>query len=109
MSKKPTIGSLRHRVEIHAPTNTVDEIGNQIETWAKVADAWASIEPISGREYWAAAQVQAETTHRVTMRADVAMHPSYEIVFGARRLAIEAVTDTEEKGVWLVLMCKEKR
>ncbi len=102
-------GKLRHFVEIHAFTVVEDDIGNQIETWAKVAEAWAAIEPLKGDERWAAAYAQATTTHRVTMRPPgVNVHPSNRLVFNGRVFEIEAVLDIEERGRELQLMCVEK-
>jgi SPP1 family predicted phage head-tail adaptor len=86
-----------------------DDIGNQTETWAKVAETWAAIEPLKGDERWAAAYAQATTTHRVTMRPPgVAVHPSNRLVFNGRIFEIEAVLDIEERGRELQLMCVEK-
>jgi SPP1 family predicted phage head-tail adaptor len=102
-------GKLRHHVEIHALTVVEDDIGNQTETWAKVAEAWAAIEPLKGDERWAAAYAQATTTHRVTMRPPgVAVHPSNRLVFNGRVFEIEVVLDIEERGRELQLMCVEK-
>jgi head-tail adaptor len=44
-------GKLRHFVEIHALTVVEDDIGNQTETWAKVAETWAAIEPLKGNNH----------------------------------------------------------
>ena len=102
-------GSLRHYVEIHALTIIEDDIGNQTEEWAKVAEVWAAVEPVSGKEYWAAAAAQAEATIKVTMRAPgVEVGPSNRIIFDGRTLEVESVINVEERNRELQLMCKEK-
>lgn len=102
-------GLLRHYVEIHALTIIEDDIGNQTEEWAKVAEAWAAIEPIQGNEKLTAAYMQAETTHKVTMRAPgVEVTPANRILFGSRTLEVESALNLEERNRELVLMCKEK-
>lgn len=102
-------GLLRHRVEIQALTVTEDEIGNQVEEWVKVAEAWAAIEPIQGNEKLTAAYMQAETTHKVTMRPPgIEITPAHRIIFGSRIFEIESVINVEERNRELVLMCVEK-
>ena len=47
--------------------------GQDNGAWQTVADVWARVEPMRGREYQAAAQLQAEMDTRITIRyrADV--------------------------------------
>jgi SPP1 family predicted phage head-tail adaptor len=102
-------GSLRHYVEIHALTIIEDDIGNQTEEWAKVAEAWASIEPLKGDEYFAAASTQAQVSHKVTLRPPgIEITPANRIIFGSRTLEIESVINVREQNRELQLMCKEK-
>lgn len=102
-------GSLRHYVEIHALTIIEDDIGNQTEEWAKVAEAWAAVEPLKGDEYLAAASTQAQVSHKVTMRPPgVEVTPANRIVFGSRTLEVESALNLEERNRELQLMCKEK-
>jgi len=101
-------GSLRHYVEIHALTIIEDDIGNQTEEWAKVAEVWAAVEPLQGDEKLAAAYIQAETTHKVTIRYLAGITPANRLLFDGRTLEIESVRNLEERSRELVLMCKEK-
>jgi head-tail adaptor len=48
------IGKLRHRITIEHVTENQDADGSVIETWSVFAAIQSSIEPISGREYFAA-------------------------------------------------------
>jgi len=102
------IGTLRHKVEIQALTVTEDAIGNQVEEWTKVADVWAAVEPLQGDEKLAAAYIQAETTHKVTIRYLAGITPANRLLFDGRTLEIESVRNLEERNRELVLMCKEK-
>ncbi len=102
------IGTLRHKVEIQALTVTEDAIGNQVEEWTKVADVWAAVEPLQGDEKLAAAYIQADTTHRVTIRYLAGITPADRLLFDGRILEIESVRNLEERNRELVLMCKEK-
>lgn len=101
-------GTLRHRVEIQALTVTEDDIGNQVYEWQTIATVWASVEPLKGREYWAAAQIQAETTVKVTIRYLAGITTAHRVEFGEKLYDIQSIIDPEERNRELILMCKEK-
>lgn len=102
-------GRYPHHVDIEVPVSTQNEIGEWVTTFRKVADSYASIEPLRGREYWAAAQVNAETTHEIKMRPpSVSLTTAHEIVFGTRRFEIEVVRNLAERNRELVILCKER-
>lgn len=62
------IGRLNQRVALQQPATTVDALGQRVETWATVADVWAQAQPLRGREFFAAGQVQSEASVRFRMR-----------------------------------------
>lgn len=117
-------GKYPHHVVIEGPTSKQNQIGEWITEFGKVGEAYASIEPLRGREYWAAAQMQSEVTHEVRMRPPgITVTSSHEIVFGVRRFGIESVRNvkeeryrrysetraqTGERGYELAILCKEK-
>jgi SPP1 family predicted phage head-tail adaptor len=102
-------GKYPHLVTIEAPESVQDVIGNWELTFAELCKAYASIEPLRGREYWAAAQMQSEITHEIKMRPPgVAITSACEIVFGTRRFEIEVVRNIGERNRELVILCKEK-
>ena len=100
-------GRLNKRVTLQSATLARDGHGQAIETWSNVATVWAAIEPIRGREYFAAQQVSAETTHRVTIRHRSGVSPQWRVVFGSRTFRIESVINPLEKNERLELMCVE--
>jgi SPP1 family predicted phage head-tail adaptor len=62
-------GTLRHRVTIQQPGQTQDPTtGEMITAWQDVATVWASVEPLSAREFIAARAGQSEISARVVMR-----------------------------------------
>lgn len=102
-------GRYPHKVEIHGPTVIDNEIGEPVVTYHKVSQAYASIEPLRGREYWAAAQSQASVTHEVKMRLpDVMPTPEHRIVFGTRCFDVKVVRNPGERNRELVILCEEK-
>ena len=78
------IGKLRHRIAIERFTETRDTDGSVIETWSTYATVQSSIEPISGREYFAAQSVQADITRRITIRYLSGVIPKMRVKFGSR-------------------------
>lgn len=59
---------LNHLIEFQELTVTRDQYGGEIESWETVATAYAKVEPLVGREFFAAAAVQAENTVKFTLR-----------------------------------------
>jgi SPP1 family predicted phage head-tail adaptor len=58
-------GHFDREVVIEQYTSTQDGYGDEIKAWAPLAAVWAAIEPLAGREYFAAKAVQSEHTVRV--------------------------------------------
>jgi SPP1 family predicted phage head-tail adaptor len=101
------IGKLRHSITLEQVAETQDPDGSVIETWSSFANAQASIEPISGREYFAAQTTQAEVTHRISLRYLTGVTPKMRVKYGSRIFDILLVINTRERSVELQLMCRE--
>jgi SPP1 family predicted phage head-tail adaptor len=101
------IGRLRHRIIIEQATETQDADGSVIETWSIYATAWASIEPLSGREYIAAQSTQADVTHRIRLRYLSGVTPKMHVNYSSRIFNILSVININEQNRELQLMCKE--
>jgi SPP1 family predicted phage head-tail adaptor len=61
-------GKLRQTIAIERATIEQDPYGQPIEGWETIGTFAASVEPINGREYFAAQAVQSEVTTRIRMR-----------------------------------------
>lgn len=74
-------------------------------------EVYAAVEPLEGRELWAAMQTQERITVRVTLRfradVDASMRFRYTTRYGTRYLAIKGITDKGEAHRWLVCSCEE--
>ena len=101
------IGTLRHRVKIQTYTAFRDSFGAEEPEWTDVATAWASVTPISGKEYFASAQLNAELTTKITMRYLCGITPKMRVVFDERIFEIVSVINYEERNVEINLLCKE--
>ena len=67
-------GELTERVTLQSRSVAKDAYGQDTITWTDVATVWARVRAVSGREFFAAAQVQQEQSVKVVIRrrADVA-------------------------------------
>lgn len=101
-------GKLRHRVTIQTQTATQGTFGEPADTWTDVDTVWASVEPLSGREFLDARQMQADVTTRVTIRYLAGVIPSMRVKYGTRTLDILGVVNREERDRTMELMCREK-
>jgi SPP1 family predicted phage head-tail adaptor len=75
------IGSLNKRIIFQEYTTTENEMGDSISTWVDFATVWASVTNLSGREYFAAMQVQAENTVKFTIRCNKNIDETMRIIF----------------------------
>jgi SPP1 family predicted phage head-tail adaptor len=102
------IGALRHRVTIQQLSKSQNGMGEEEPGWTNFATRWASIEPISGREYFSAQQVNAEITHRVKMRHLEGLESTMRILYGARAFEIKSIMNIKEKNQELEILCVER-
>ncbi|MCM3242691.1 phage head closure protein [Cytobacillus oceanisediminis] len=68
---KSLTSKLNHRISIMRPPDPeldVDEAGQPLEAWVPVAETWAAIRTLRGRELSAAQQINAEITTEITIR-----------------------------------------
>lgn len=103
-------GKLRHRLTLQSPTGAVDAtFGGQTHAYTDTATVWGSVEPavLMGREQFAAAQLQAELTHRITIRYRAGVTPKMRVSWDSRTFDIEQVVNVEERDRELHLLCRE--
>lgn len=103
------IGSLRHQIVLQKKMITKDALKQQIESWTDFAFVWASIEPLSGREYFAAQQINSEVLVRITIRYLSGITAEARVVLDGRIFEVLSVINPEERCETLILMCREAR
>ena len=102
------IGDLRRRVVLQKRTVTEDTLWQQTENWTDYAYVWAAVEPLSGREYFAARQENAEITARIIIRYRNDVSPrDTRVLFRNRVFDVATVINPKEKNAFLILMCRE--
>lgn len=101
-------GRLRKRIVIREKHVTQNEYGAEVPTMVEFATLWGAVEPLVGREYLEAKQVQADVSHKVKCRYLAGVKPSMEVTLGDRIFTIDSVINIQERGAEMVLMCREK-
>ena len=99
-------GQLGKRIRIERLQSGVDEIGQPITGWSPVFDAWASMEPLTGREYIAAGAEQSEVTTRVRLRYRPGITIADRVCHEGKLFNIVSVIDYRCDHRELILMCK---
>jgi SPP1 family predicted phage head-tail adaptor len=61
-------GKLRYLVAIEQKTSAKDSFGAPQELWSTVAQVYAGFETLSGQELFAAQKINADVTHKITIR-----------------------------------------
>ncbi len=105
--RKYTSSRLRHRLTLQQEDTTEDGAGGYARSWQDIADVWAEIIPLSGKELLFAGQLQAEVTHRILIRYRDAVHAGQRLVFDGRVFNIHAVMNIRENDDLLELTVAE--
>lgn len=101
------VGKLRHRVTLQFRTETQDpDTGVMTQGWAEVATVWASVEPLSAREFIASQATQAKVTTRITIRYRDDVVPTMRLMHRGTTYNIEGVLPDKDSGLeYLTLAC----
>lgn len=101
-----TAGRLNRIVIIEKPCVTRNAIGDEIESWSPVGRVWASVQPLSGREFMIARQAQTEVTVRVRMRYYPGLKTNMRLRCGRSTFVIVSIIDEKLAGRWLEILCR---
>lgn len=98
--------ALNRRITIQATTETRDSYGGVSAVWSTVATVWASVLPVSGREFFASEASQAEVNYKIVIRRLTSVLPSMRIVYDGHQYNIRAVLPDQTPSRHMVLMCE---
>ena len=99
-------GQLDQRIVIERLVEGYDELGQPINDWLPIVTTWASVEPLVGREYLAAAALVSEVTARIRMRYRPGITSQDRIIHDGTVYGITSVADVHSSRRELVLMCR---
>ena len=100
----------KHRISIKNKKNVSDGAGgyNDKPDYETIAETWASINTLSGREFWQAQQMQAEVSNKVIIRYRTGIKRSQVVFYNKRELDIQYIFNRDENNKFLELYCLEK-
>lgn len=104
-------GKLRHKVDIeHQSAGSPQQFGTGEPDVAWIVflnDIWAAVEPLSGRELFAAQEFHSEVTTRIRLRYRDGITAAMRVAFESRHYNILYIIDPEERHRELHLLCSE--
>jgi SPP1 family predicted phage head-tail adaptor len=105
-------GELNRRVTFQSRSTGQDSTGGQLLTWVDVVTVWAGIQPLSGRELFAAQAVNSEVTHLIKVRYQVQfVNPkvvaAMRMVYNGRIFNLHASMIIEERNREVQIMASE--
>lgn len=102
-------GQLRHRITIQHFVFVKDELGQESDgEWLDLKQVWADIKTMQGREYFAAASVQAENTTRFITRFTDGITSDMRIIYKGRVFEIvQPPINDDELFKTLTIITKE--
>lgn len=100
-------GNLKHKIDFETSAPTQDDFGGVVDGFSVFGQAYASITPISGKEYFSSKQTNAEVSHKIECRFISGITPSMRIAYRARVFSIESVINIREENKTLQIMASE--
>lgn len=102
-------GRLRHRVYLQAKSVTRDSFGGETIAWTTKTPRpiWASIEPLSVREFFASQELRSQVTHRIVIRYYAGVKTEWRVLWGSRQFNIVSIINPDERNKEMILLCTE--
>ena len=101
-------GARRNLGTVQVNTPTVTTKGDRVDSWADVFTDWCAVEPLTGREFYGAQQLNAEATTRITFTwRDGVTAKNHRVIVGGQTFDILSAINLEMRNRDLQLMCKE--
>ena len=102
-------GALHDLITLQQNTPTQAAGGAPVDVWTDLVSTpriWGAVEPLAGREFFDAARVNADVTHRIRIRYRPDVTERMRIVLGARTFDILAALEMDRRQE-LHLLCRE--
>jgi len=98
---------MRHRITIEQSVNTENESGGFTTSWDEVDIVWAEILPIRADEKLRFGKVNAEISHKITIRYLANLTEDMRIDFGGRYFNIRSIINPQERNEYLEIIAEE--
>lgn len=105
--------TLNRRLVLEAPSRVSDGAGGYDETWTALGTLWAQVKPRTGRLASGETGAVSVGAFRITVRGapmgySSRPEPGQRFRAGTRLFRIEAVTEEEPSGLYLICQCQEE-
>lgn len=104
---------LNRALELQSETRVPDGAGGYSRSWATEGVLWAEIVAGAGRDPAGEELILSSVAYRITVRAapvgsSTRPRPEQRLVEGSRVFTIQAVTERDQGGRYLVCFCREE-
>nr|DAL96910.1 MAG TPA: Putative head tail adaptor [Caudoviricetes sp.] len=100
-------GDLDKRITLQKCITTTNESGFEVETWEDYKTIWAAVSNLHGREYFAAAAVQAENTVKFTIRYLQGLDTTMRILFQGKQYNITSIDNIKYQNRYIEIKAQE--
>lgn len=100
-------GRYRERVQVQQLAEGVDTSGGPTLTWTLRGNRWANIRPMKGDDRFLGEVARNTVSHEIRLRYWSSVTAQDRVVFGSRSFSIASLTNVDELGRELLLLCKE--
>jgi len=101
------IGELKHRITFQNLVSELNENGFETEAWEQYKTLWAAVSNLNGREYFAAAVVQAENTVKFTIRYAPNIETTMKILFKDKKYNITSIDNIKYANKFIEIKALE--
>lgn len=107
MAKHITTADLTRQISIEQRADTINALGEQVPAWSALhSGVWAQKQPVRGREYFAAGQMQVPADVRFRIRYRTGITAAMRVVDGGVPFDIVGEPiDVDGARITLELMC----
>jgi SPP1 family predicted phage head-tail adaptor len=94
-----------HLIDIQIESKVPDGSGGHTKDWTLFKSVNAFVQPISGRNFFQAQQIESKITYKVFMDFDKAITNKMRVLYQDKPLIIDTVIDQGGLNEIMVLMC----
>ena len=105
MAKAFNPGALRHKAEFYSPPGGRTSSGALDDGWIRFKTAYVSVEPILGREMFAALTAQSNITVKIRSRYIEGINDTMRVHVGSDVYEISSLVDVDNAHTELLLYC----
>jgi len=103
------VDRLSKRIKIFKASDEVDDYNQSIGEPVLVATVWGAVEPLQGKEYFAAGAEQSEVTTRIRIRYREGLNRTMWAVYDGVEYEIKYIIHPKLARKELQLMCRERQ